>query len=81
MDANIGIFGSVSTYDIATKIRTILARDTTGSRIVLGPEDITFAVESEESDRVKNLGTYEVHIKVKGADEAVRRTITVNAQE
>lgn len=81
MDANANIFGSVSTSDIASSIRAILAEDSEGSRLVLGPEDITFAVETEEKDRVKNLGTYEVHIRVKEGGEVVRRTVTVKAQE
>jgi hypothetical protein len=75
------IYGSVSTADIASTIRAVLAEDAEGSRIVLGPEDITFAMETEEKDRVKHLGTFEVDIRVKGAPEAVRRKITVNAQE
>ncbi|KFY59305.1 hypothetical protein V497_04373 [Pseudogymnoascus sp. VKM F-4516 (FW-969)] len=81
LDPNASIFGSVSTSDIASSIRAILAEDKEGSRLVLGPEDITFAVETEEKGRVKNLGTYEVHIKVKGGEQAVRRTVTVKAQE
>ncbi|ELR02631.1 hypothetical protein VC83_01032 [Pseudogymnoascus destructans] len=81
LDPNASIFGSVSTSDIASSIRAILAEDKEGSRLVLGPEDITFAVETEEKGRVKNLGTYEVHIKIKGGEQAVRRTITVKPQE
>ncbi|OBU01630.1 hypothetical protein VE01_00358 [Pseudogymnoascus verrucosus] len=81
LDPNASIFGSVSTSDIASSIRAILAEDKEGSRLVLGPEDITFAVETEEKGRVKNLGTYEVHIKIKGGEQAVRRTVTVKPQE
>lgn len=81
LDPNASIFGSVSTSDIASSIRAILAEDKEASRLVLGAEDITFAIETEEKGRVKNLGTYEVHIKIKGGDEAVRRTITVKPQE
>jgi hypothetical protein len=47
----------------------------------LTPEDIDFISEGEERDRVKHLGTFEVDIRVKGATAAVRRTITVKAQE
>lgn len=75
------IYGSVSTADIAATIRAVLAEDAEGSRIVLGPEDIKFAIETEEKDRVKHIGTFDVDIRVKGAPEAVRRTITVRAQE
>lgn len=75
------IYGSVSTADIAATIRAVLAENAEGSRIVLGPEDITFAIETEEKDRVKHLGTFDVDIRVKGAAEAVRRKVTVHAQE
>lgn len=75
------IYGSVSTSDIAASIRAMLTEDPDAARIVLGPEDISFAVATEESDRVKRLGTFEVDIKVKGSPKAVRRKITVNAQQ
>lgn len=80
-DTKQAIYGSVSTADIAANIRAVLAEDAEGSRIVLGPEDITFVTETEEKDRVKHLGTFEVDVRVKGAPEAVRRRITVHAQE
>lgn len=81
VDTKKSIYGSVSTSDIASSIRAILTEDSEGSRIVLGPEDITFAVEVEDKDRVKHLGTFEVDIRVKGSPSAVRRTIRVNSQE
>lgn len=74
------IFGSVSTSDIAASIRELLAKDAEGSRIVLGPEDISFAIATEESDRVKHLGQFEVDIRVKGSPKALRRTINVVAE-
>lgn len=47
----------------------------------MAPEDITFVGKGEEKYRVKHLGTFEIEIKVKGATDIIRRTITVNAQE
>jgi len=76
----VGIYGSVSTADIAANLRAILAENDEGSRIVLSPEDITFVKEVEDKDRVKHLGTFEIDIRLKGADGVVRRTISVNAQ-
>jgi hypothetical protein len=48
---------------------------------VLTPEDVIFASEVEEKDRVKHLGIFDIDIKIKGAKDAVRRTIRVNALE
>ncbi|TGO84727.1 hypothetical protein BPOR_0473g00110 [Botrytis porri] len=75
------IYGSVSTADIAAKMKTILSQDSEGKRVVFGPEDIKFVQETEEKDRVKHLGIFEVDIQLKGAPEAVRRSIKINAQD
>lgn len=74
------IYDSVSTADIAANLKAILAEDGQGKRVVFGPEDITFLEKTEEKDRVKHAGTFEIGIKVKGAADAVRRTIRVNVQ-
>lgn len=74
------IYGSVSTNDIATNLKAILAEDTQGARVVLTPEEITFVQQMEEKDRVKQLGVFEVEIRLKGAADIVRRTIQVHAQ-
>jgi ribosomal protein L9 len=76
----VAIYGSVSTTDIAENLKAIMAEDEQGKRVVLGPEDITFVGKTEETDQVKHIGTFEINIKVKGATDAVRRTIRVNAQ-
>ncbi|KAM3075722.1 Fructose-bisphosphate aldolase 1 [Clarireedia jacksonii] len=75
----VAIYGSVSTTDIAANLKAILAEDEQGKRVVFGPEDITFVGKTEKKDQVTHVGTYEIDIKVKGAD-AVRRTIRVNVQ-
>lgn len=59
----------------------MLAKDSEGALVVLAPDDITFANEVEEKDRVKHLGTFDIAIKIKGAKHVVRRTITVKAPE
>ncbi|KAF7931196.1 uncharacterized protein EAE98_002380 [Botrytis deweyae] len=75
------IYGSVSTADIAAKMKTILGQDSEGKRVVFGPEDIKFVQETEEKDRVKHLGIYEIDIQLRGAPESVRRSIKINAQD
>ena len=62
-------------------MKTILGQDSEGKRVVFGPEDIKFVQETEETDRVKHLGIYEVDIQLRGAPEAVRRSIKINAQD
>jgi ribosomal protein L9 len=75
------IYGSVTTADIAENLKAILAEDDRGARVVLTPEEITFVETTEETDRVKHLGIFEINIRVKGATDDIRRTIKVNAQE
>ncbi|KAL8792499.1 MAG: hypothetical protein Q9195_004869 [Heterodermia aff. obscurata] len=81
----IKIYGSVSTVDISDSVKAILAQHEEGVRIVLGPEDVSIAEVSEddsgvEPGRIKALGNFAVDVSVKGG-EAIRRTVTVKAQE
>jgi hypothetical protein len=76
-----GIYGSVSTSDIAANLKAILAEDEASSRVVLSAEDIQFVQETDDKDRVKHLGVFEIEIRVEGATDSVRRTIKVNAQD
>jgi hypothetical protein len=78
--AKTAIYGSVSTADIAASLKAILAEDEDGARVVLSPEEITFVEATEEGDRVKHLGIFEIDIRLKGAPDAVRRTIKISAQ-
>lgn len=79
--AQTGIYGSVSTSDIAVNLQAVLAETSDGASIVLSPENITFVEQVEDRNRVKHLGTYEIDIRLSGAVKAIRRTITINAQE
>ncbi|KUJ07979.1 uncharacterized protein LY89DRAFT_691294 [Mollisia scopiformis] len=74
------IHGSVSTSDIAANLKAILAEDEEGSRVVVSPEQISFVQETQDKDRVKQLGVFQIEIKLEGAGNPVRRTIQVNAQ-
>lgn len=74
------IYGSVSTGDIAANLKAILAEDRQGLRVVLSPDDISFVKETEDKDRVKHLGIFEIEIRLSGAPDSVRRTIQVHAQ-
>lgn len=74
-----GIYGSVSTADIAANLKAILWEDIEGARVVISPEDISFVEQLEDKDRVKHLGTFTIDIRL-GPSGNVRRTITVKAQ-
>lgn len=75
------IYGSVSTSDIAASLQAVLAKTVDGASVVLFPENISFVGQVEDRNRVKRLGTYEIEIRLSGAVKAIRRTITVKAQE
>lgn len=75
------IFGSVSTNDIAANLKAILAEDSRGALVVFGHEDISFVEQSsDDKDRVKHLGIFDIEIRLKGAPDVVQRTIQVQAQ-
>ncbi|KAK4105958.1 hypothetical protein N658DRAFT_490564 [Parathielavia hyrcaniae] len=72
------IYGSVSATDIVGHIKSLLASDADGSRIVLGPENIKFQGLAEDTDRVKALGRWEVDISVGGTGlESVRKVVEI----
>jgi ribosomal protein L9 len=76
---NTSIYGSVTTRDITANFKAVLEEDDKGALVALSPEDISF-VETEEKDRVKNLGQFAIDIKLKGTTDLIRRTVKVSAQ-
>ena len=76
-----GIYGSVSTSDIAANLKAILAEDNEGRHIGFSHENISFVKETEDKDRVNHLGSFEIEIRLNDAPDFVRRKITVNAQD
>lgn len=73
------IYGSVSTSDIAADLKAILADVEEASRVVLSAENIVFVEETEDKDRVKHLGVFEIEIRLDGAPDSIKRSIKVNA--
>lgn len=78
------IYGSVSTADIADKVKAVLYELDKGERIVLGAEDITIMNSqgeefSEETARLKVLGDFRVAIRVRNG-ETVNRTVRIRAE-
>ncbi|KAI9832935.1 MAG: hypothetical protein M1819_003965 [Sarea resinae] len=81
----LGIYGSVSTGDIASSIKAFLDNNEEASKVNLSAEDISFIggptpSDNAEVDRVKHLGDFEIEIKIKGAEETIRRVVVVRPQ-
>lgn len=81
------IYGSVSTNDVLNAVRAAMGNNDESARVTIVEEDIKFVdvggdVAAEESGRVvKHVGDFTVEIRVKGAEESIRRLVKVNAQE
>lgn len=78
-----GIYGSVSTADVAATIKSALAHNDEAARVVLSEDDVRFVTGHEEDDatRVKQLGTFKVEIQVPGAAKPLLRTIRIKARQ
>ncbi|KAF2191238.1 hypothetical protein K469DRAFT_622729 [Zopfia rhizophila CBS 207.26] len=77
-----GIYGSVSTADVAATIKAALAHNDEAARVLLSEHDIRFTEGHADGDssRIKQLGTFNVEIKVPGAEEPITRTVRVRAK-
>ncbi|KAH7139296.1 hypothetical protein B0J11DRAFT_546762 [Dendryphion nanum] len=77
-----GIYGSVSTADIAASIKAALAHNDEAARVILTEQDIHFQDGQGGGDvtRVKQLGTFKVEVVVPGADYSITRTVRVRAK-
>jgi hypothetical protein len=76
--AHLAIYGSVSATDIVAHVKSLLPADGEESRVVLGPENVRFLGLTEESDRLKALGTFEIEISPGGTGlEPVRKTVEI----
>lgn len=79
------IYGSVSTHDVLMAVRAAMKENDEAGRVVLGEEDVKFvglaADEGSGEDRVKHAGEYEVEVRPRGAENGVKITVRVVAQE
>jgi len=78
-----GIYGSVTTADVAASIRESLADNEEAARVILSENDIRFieGLVDSETSRVKHLGKFKVEIQVKGAEKALSRFVRVLPQK
>ena len=83
--APLSIYGSVSTLDVLSAVRAAMANNDEAARVVLNEQDISFAnlpeSEGSEAGKIKHVGDFEVEIKLKGSDIAVKRIVRVVPQE
>lgn len=68
-------------------MKAVLAANDEAARVVFGEEDVRFInVRDEagrlgESDRVKQLGEYQVEVRIRGGEAPVKRAVRVLAQD
>ncbi|OCL13108.1 hypothetical protein AOQ84DRAFT_417129 [Glonium stellatum] len=76
------IYGSVSTADVLTSIKAVLANNDEAARVILSESDIRFVegLAAGETTRVKHLGRFAIEIQVKGVNAPIKRTVSVRAQ-
>lgn len=76
------IYGSVSAHDILVHIRASIATNDESARVILAEDDIRFLDKEAETERkVKHVGDFTIEVRVKGASEAIKRTVRVIPQE
>ncbi|KAK6333257.1 hypothetical protein TWF718_011078 [Orbilia javanica] len=77
------LHGSVTTTDVANAIKLISSASALkdANRVVVSAENISLGTEETGAVRVKELGEYEVVISFRGADEVIKRTVTVVREE
>jgi len=78
--AGANIYGSVAIGDVSTAIKAALSIHDPNGRILLADEDIKFIraeTGEDAADRVKQLGEYDVEIKLKGHNDTIRRKVRV----
>ncbi|KAH7400663.1 hypothetical protein DE146DRAFT_653595 [Phaeosphaeria sp. MPI-PUGE-AT-0046c] len=73
------IYGSVSTAEIVQTIRGALAHNDEAARVILNEADVAFVTghEGEDTSRVKQLGVFQIGIRVPGTEEPLVRNIRV----
>lgn len=81
-DRTTSIYGSVTTLDVATNLKAMIAaNEHTAGRVVLNAEDIRIVSGTDDESRAKHLGDFDIEISVKGVAQPVRRQIRVIPEE
>ncbi|KAK4183321.1 hypothetical protein QBC35DRAFT_443610 [Podospora australis] len=74
----LAMFGSVSTIDIASHVKSLLAADPQGNRIILEPGQIHFVDMDDNTDKIKTFGHWKVAISVKDSElDPVQKVVEV----
>lgn len=68
--------------DVATSLKALIAaNEEAGGRVVLAEEDVRFTSGTDDETRAKQLGDYDIEIKIKGVSSSIRRKVRVLAEE
>jgi len=79
----VSIYGSVSTADVVATVKAALARNDEAARVALSEEDIKFVGDTfgDDETRIKHLGDFEVEMRIRGAENVVKKVVRVLPQD
>ncbi|KAF7191986.1 hypothetical protein HII31_06631 [Pseudocercospora fuligena] len=76
------IYGSVSPHDILVAVRAATATNDEAARVLITEQDIQFLdPQAQSENKIKSIGDFTVELKIKGAEQGIRRTVRVIPQE
>lgn len=76
------IYGSVSQHDVLVAVRASIATNDEAARVIVSEQDVVFTDEKARAEnKIKELGDWEVEIKVRGEESGVKRIVRVVPQE
>ena len=76
------IYGSVSPHDILVAVRAAIATNDEAARVLIAEQDIQFLEPQAQSEnKIKSIGDFTIELKIKGAEQGIRRTVRVIPQE
>ncbi|CAP65031.1 uncharacterized protein PODANS_1_14200 [Podospora anserina S mat+] len=78
----LAIYGSVSTKDIASSIKSCISADEDGAQINIEPAHVTVLGLKDEINKIKELGRFEVKVSIGNSDlEPITRSVEVLPSE
>lgn len=78
----LAIYGSVSTKDIASSIKSCISADEDGAQINIEPAHVTVLGLKDEINKIKELGRFEVKVSIGNSDlEHITRSVEVLPSE
>lgn len=76
------IYGSVSQHDVLVAVRAAMATNDEAARVIVSEQDVLFADEKARAEnKIKEVGDFEVEIRVRGEESGIKRVVRVVPQE